>query len=596
MTEEAQLGVVDALLSLSIFGASQEGAYREHFASISRILGSDVPTKLSTWTSRWATSRRPGLVILTGNAGTGKTAVAQSYCATLGRELPEDDGLLSISKGHWLIKDLSGIPTLTSRTKALKDALRYASKSQVLVCANEGVLRRSLENAPKAFATLPAVLDEALRRGAAENKFCTIVNVNRQRATSDGLWSGLLDFVTRGDLWPGCADCPVGSTGCPMMKNAESLRRDDVRAALRFALRYASGITIPTLRDVLSLLAWAIVGDTADHSGLNCQKVKEKTRDLGESAFDAKHAYYSLLFGTGLSFETIERSPLLGVIKSSGIGDVSDLEVDEWLRDSSLIPETPVETRVHSNRVLTTVGVMSFETLGDNLSTSEDLDKVDAALDALTDKTDSAMAMWRRKAFFERTQRLGGISAAVQRLSLWRYGNELLDLAARCGRGQSNTGDLQHIVKGLNVLVTGFPNVGEGLIVPDSAGLFSRDPGAFTPPKPSIVHAQIPTSRFTLRSPDRGLVADILDVDHVEIELVLDDSETLFLTIVPEMYECIREAEALAGPVGRGDATMAELRDFYSRLSMGEQTTQSIRIADSSRSAASLVTVTLPQI
>jgi hypothetical protein len=134
------------------------------------------------------------------------------------------------------------------------------------------------------------------------------------------------------------------------------------------------------------------------------------------------------------------------------------------------------------------------------------------------------------------------------------------------------------------------------LIVPDSAGLFSRDPGAFAPPKPSVVHAQVATNRFTLRTPDRGLVADILDVDHVELELALDGSDTLFLTIIPEMYECIREAEALSGPVGRGEATMAELRDFYSRLAMREPTTQAIRIADLSRAGASLVTVTLPQV
>ena len=48
------------------------------------------------------------------------------------------------------------------------------------------------------------------------------------------------------------------------------------------------------------------------------------------------------------------------------------------------------------------------------------------------------------------------------------------------------------------------------------------------------MHAQIPISRFSLCTPDRGLVADILDIDFVEIEFTLDNSDALFLTIVPE--------------------------------------------------------------
>jgi hypothetical protein len=592
-----ELPVVEALRSLSVFGVSQEGAYREHFKDISRTLGPDISTKLGRWTSAWAESGEPGIVILTGNAGTGKTAVGQSYCSALGCELPSQDELLRISKDRWLVKDLSGIPTISARMETLREALRLARKSQVLVCANEGVLRQSLRRDSDAkFGQVIEILDQALRRGAAKQGNCTIVNVNRQRPSADGFWTELLDFLTRSELWAECQDCPCASTGCPMMSNAESLRRQDVRAALRVLFRYASGTTIPTLREVLSLIAWTIIGDRMDQSGLTCQKVKERSRDLGESAFDAKYAYFSLLFGSGLPFETVERSPLLGAIRSSGLGEISDLEADEQLRDPRLLSQVSQSLSVHTNRVLTAVGVQSFEGLGETLSISEDLDKVEACLDALIDRTDSAMVMWRRKMFCERSESLGGIRPATRRLLSCRYVGDLLDLAERCGKGFPTIADVQHIIKGLNMLITGFPNIGEGLIIPDGAGLFSRDPGAFTPAKPCVIHTQIPISRFNLRCPDRGLVTEILDIDHVEIELALDDSDSLFLTIFPEMYECIRQAEIFAGPVGRGDASMAELRDFYSRLAFKEKPTSSLRVADSSRNNASLVTVTLPHI
>jgi hypothetical protein len=590
-----ELAVVEALRSLSVFGVSQEGAYREHFENIARVLGPDVSTKLVRWVCEWARLAEPGILILTGNAGTGKTAVAQAYCSIAGSDLPSEDNLLQVAKYRWVVKDLSGMPTMSARTEALKQAWRHARRSQVLVCANEGVLRRALQKKSEGFPEIVDVLDQALRRGAAKGGACTIVNVNRQRPTADGFWIELLEFLTRAELWIGCKDCPRASAGCPMMANAESLRRADVRDALRILFRYASGTTTPTLREVLSLIAWTVIGDRMDQNGLTCQKVKDRTRDLGEAAFDAKYGYFSLLFGSGLPFETVERSPLLNAIRSSGLGEISDLEADDWLRDPQLGSSTVSSTDL-SNRVLTTVGVLSFDRLGETLSTSEDQDKVDACLDALTDQADSAMVMWRRKIFFERTEGLGGIRGAIRRLLSCRYAGDLLDLADRCGRGHSSTADLLQIVKGLNMLVTGFPNIGEGLIVPDSAGLFSRDPGAFTPARPAVVHTQIPINRFSLRCPDRGLVTEILDIDHIEIELVVDDSESLYLTIVPEMYECIRQAEAFGGPVGRGEASMAELRDFYSRLALKEPPTVSMRVADTSRSSASLVTVTLPHI
>src|SRR3954466_13605417 len=128
MKGEEQLAVVEALRSLSVFGASQEGAYREHFAAIGHVLGPDVPTRLSQWITEFAESKTPGLVILTGNAGTGKTAVAQAFCRAVDADLPDADGLRKVARQHWVIKDLSGIPTLTARTAALKQALGHASK------------------------------------------------------------------------------------------------------------------------------------------------------------------------------------------------------------------------------------------------------------------------------------------------------------------------------------------------------------------------------------------------------------------------------------------------------------------------------------
>ena len=196
-----------------MFSADQAGAYREHFAQIAAALGDDVRTLLATYVSDWAARGEPGVVILTGNAGTGKTAVAEAYCRAVGGALPPHDAMETVAEGRRVIKDLSGVPDPGSRADCLAAALEPGDH-QTLVCANEGVLRDALADRPDARAS--SLLEAALRHGAATDSGLVIVNVNRQRPTSAKLWGQLLDYVTREELWAGCTDCPFDLGGCPM--------------------------------------------------------------------------------------------------------------------------------------------------------------------------------------------------------------------------------------------------------------------------------------------------------------------------------------------------------------------------------------------
>src|SRR5262249_14234893 len=149
---------------------------------------------------------------------------------------------------------------------ALATVLDVRGGAQALVCANEGVLRDALDDIGS--PVFVAALELALRQGAARDDNVTIVNVNRQRPSRDPGWGRLLAFVTREELWPGCEDCPFDLGGCPMRSNAEQLRNPVVREQLRALVRLGSGEAVPTLREVLAVLSWAIVGD---HT---CEKVR----------------------------------------------------------------------------------------------------------------------------------------------------------------------------------------------------------------------------------------------------------------------------------------------------------------------------------
>lgn len=615
----AELPVVPALKALSVFSADQAGAYREHFAPLARVLGKDVETKLGHYVTTWADDASPGVLVLTGNAGTGKTALAEAYCRALGASLPDEDGLSEVAAASWVIKDLSGLPDSSARAAALAAVLDRSGEAQALVCANEGVLRDALDAIGS--APIVAVLELALRQGAARHDNITIVNVNRQRPTGDQVWTKLLNFVTREELWSGCADCPFDLGGCPMRSNAKQLRDRTVRDQLRTLVRLATGEAVPTLREVLAILSWAIVGDQT------CEKVKAQNHALGSDAYTASSGYFTRVVGGGLSSEAVERSPLMAAMSESGLGFVSDLEVDGWLRDTGAAPfnvralagdptarpslpepeatgaprpDALAGSQSPLDRVRTKQRVMTFHALGEMVSTDEDPIKVEDGLDALVSgdglSNAPALRLWRQRVFFEAPDQLGGATAVARRLIEYRHLPGLFALARKAAAGADVIIELTQLVQGLNFLVTGFASPDEGLIVPDPAFLFSRDPGSFRPATPSLVHSLIDRDRLTVATPDHGLVEDILDVDHIDIDLVVDRDPQLTLRVGPRMYEAIREAAEFQGPVGQGVAEMNDIRGFYGRLAESAEPDGTLRVANPDSRPPALTRIILPHL
>lgn len=614
-----ELPAVAALRALSIFSADQAGAYREHAATVAAVLGEDFATRLARHVSDWASGASAGAVVLTGNAGTGKTAAAEAYCRSLGARLPELDEPAEVAPGRWVLKDLSGLPDPQARESALRHALAAAEEGQALVCANEGVLRDALDSAD--HPDLRGALESALRHGAARSGRVTVLNVNRQRPTAEGLWRQLVEYVSREALWEGCDDCPFETSGCPMRENAQALRRSDVREQLRLLVQLGAGEAVPTLREVLAILAWAVVG------GQGCHDVKAQSRDLGKDAFTASSGYFARVVGGGLAPEAVERSPLLTAMRRAGLGEVSDLEADGWLRDATGAPE-PVRalagdplamgapaagdqapalgrrlpglagSRSSLDRVRTKQGAMTFYALGEMVSTDEDPTRVEDGLDALVagDGATNApgQALWRQRLYFEAPAQLGGPAGAARRLLDYRHLADLVGLAARAAAEADTVLEMTELVRGLNFLVTGFSSPHEGLVVPDPACLFARDPGSFRPARPSLVHSQVPVERLSLAVPDQGLVRELLDVDDVDVDLLVDRDPELSLRIRPRMYEAIREAAEFQGPVGQGVAEMNDLRGFYGRLAQRLPADPSLRVADPDSSPPALVRVGLP--
>ena len=143
-------------------------------------------------------------------------------------------------------------------------------------------------------------------------------------------------------------------------------------------------------------------------------------------------------------------------MRRAGLGFVSDLEVDGWLRDTNDAPRKvrelagdPDVTRPQAeeqdrkgplagsisllDRVLTTQKEMTFFALGEMVSTDEDTERVSDGLNALVRGDGStgsaAEALWRQRIYFEASAELGGPQEAARRLLDYGHVAELLALA-----------------------------------------------------------------------------------------------------------------------------------------------------------------------
>jgi hypothetical protein len=424
------------------------------------------------------------------------------------------------------------------------------------------VLRDALRETPD--PELEALLDRALESGASKTKpelGVVIVNMNRQRWTSAKMWGLLLDYLVREQLWEKCEGCASNGL-CPIQANAAALRQPGPREAARRLIQSASGGSVSTLRELLSILSHGIT------SGLSCEEV-----GAAHAPFDAVHGYFNLFLGEGLSRERLERSALIQEMRNVDLGSVSDVEVDEWLRDPKSAPEEvaklgePSEPTPHA-MVTTLVGELTFRQFGETIAISDDAVKVAACMEDYVDGR-KVLELWRRRVFFEAHAALGGWKASFGRLTNQTSFGELIDVASAL-RGDGDATDTRRaIILGLNYLSAGFAKFGGYLVVPDPGSLAARNPGTFRLPAPSIVHSKVRVEKITLASEDGPDLVEMLDTDDVRVVLTAKDPSGFEsrLLVTPRLFEMVLRSGRFRAPAGADLPEINELMGFYAGLS-----------------------------
>lgn len=253
------------------------------------------------------------LVIVTGNAGDGKTAFLQQVeehvrrLGTAVTPLPTQNGSTWTSHGLTYRTNYDGSQDEgeTTNQAVLEEFFEPFAGSPVggmggdevrLVAINEGRLLDFLLHGDSA-AKLPglrAVVPNALAGAATGHPRLLVVNLNLRAVTAGGrnsLVEKQLGAMLRDDVWAPCDGCSLKHR-CPIRHNAESLRdrasglpvRDRVRRL--YEIVHLRRMQHLTMRDLRSSLSWLLLRDQ------DCAEVAKVLADSGPGAAERLSRLY----------------------------------------------------------------------------------------------------------------------------------------------------------------------------------------------------------------------------------------------------------------------------------------------------------------
>jgi hypothetical protein len=251
------------------------------------------------------------LILLTGDAGDGKTAV----CAQVARHLGSSDELIDIThvNGWTIVKDASEVEP--ERLEELLANRLSVDGPKLLVAINEGRLRRMMRPPDDGEPGLAAKARPNLWRDVIEPALEVSIDEQAAQLLNDRMRAErvmvlnfrnrfhvpvvvprLLEIWTRVEYWEDSAVCGgcIANQCCPILANAQALRGSGVQNNISEVLQSAhfSGQRLP-FRRLQAVLALSVTG------GLKCRDLQAGGALAGDQANPLKllqYRYYESLF------------------------------------------------------------------------------------------------------------------------------------------------------------------------------------------------------------------------------------------------------------------------------------------------------------
>ena len=319
------------------------------------------PTELDTELLPRLRDGDPTLVILSGNAGDGKTAFIEDVLEDAGIKKPDQVGEVKPKVDNELEVSLNGKPyrvvldgsedtSTKTNARLLHDALdafrgdeRVFPEVGTLIAVNKGRLLSFLEAEQASFG----YLWNLARRRYANGELIgddgyLLVDLNDRTVVGpdlDGsLWGSIIEKLLAWDGWKGCDSCPA-IAACPASFNAAALRLDHVRQRLWevFTLIDLDDRLHVTARHVVTRLASVVTG------GLRCPDVRLTVTNGG--SFPERAYFYTAAFLGRVDETTAEEAALNEIAAAYDPAETSvpqrDRELGAAIASGSVRPVIP---------------------------------------------------------------------------------------------------------------------------------------------------------------------------------------------------------------------------------------------------------------
>jgi serine/threonine protein kinase len=313
-----------------------------------------VETRLDLHLAPAIADGRFRLVVVTGNAGDGKTAFLQQVEAYFKQDIGIDVEPLVTGNGarweHAALQFRTNYDGSQDEGNVRNDDVLAAflnpfsgssfsefRAGQVrLIAINEGRLLDFLEHSPhsKDFGALRRFVLRALETGDSSDGML-IVNLN-VRAVAAGDKESLVErqlaAMLKSEIWTPCEQCSV-KTRCPLKHNSDTFRDavsgPAVRARVRrlFEVIHLRRRTHMTIRDMRSALSWLLLRDRS------CQDIKSLLASQNHSdAAELTSLYYTEAFAAHAS-KVNDRvdDRLVSLLRQADVGLVNDPQLDRRL-------------------------------------------------------------------------------------------------------------------------------------------------------------------------------------------------------------------------------------------------------------------------
>ncbi|MFP9128874.1 hypothetical protein [Niallia sp. BSM11] len=383
----------------------------------------------------------PRSVIITGNAGDGKTRICRNVYETLSEDgfkgWPES-GIEELTINNYtirIIKDLSELQDhiILEELKRLQNSFQSITNVYYLIAANEGKLTYFLAKYPELSNLKDVIIPQF--SPTYEQQLGQLQVFNLLHVSSSIYAQKIMEQWNQEDNWQICSGCNKQKQ-CIIYNNHKALSTKKTAGRLLGVYRSLDGKHgHMTMRELLIHLAYTHTG------GLYCRDIHDSNpKELQQQA---SKVYYENFFGHNVASEVFEEISGIQEMRAFDPGYLSDSMIDDFIMNGDLSNQ---ETSLSHK-----------ELFGESIDTEygyfyEELRKYRLNYRSDEDEGKKIAEKWlhrlRRKYYFESNNPRNKANKSIENLIPYRFRKNFLDILRKPERLTLDT--KRELVSGLN--------------------------------------------------------------------------------------------------------------------------------------------------